>query len=209
MINGKRPKTIGRKERGSFLLLPHDVINHENFFGLSPRATKLLIQIAGQYKGTNNGDLATTWKLMSVLGWCSKDQLYKAREELLVKGWIVLTRQGRRPNIPSLFAITWQPIDECQGKLERPTTRKALGYWKTGVNPEYTLKLECDVRGTGHRSPSHGGLKGTLRPVDVRHTGHREQKCAILTSATRAPSKNYTKGDNDSWENHIKEAVAQ
>lgn len=157
-----RQKQKGRQSRGSFLLLPHDCINCDNFTQLSPRAVKLLIDIASQFRGKNNGDLASSWSLMTKRGWTSKDQLEKAREELLRSGWIVLTRRGRRPRIPSLYALTWLPIDECGGKLDRAPRNKPLGYWKTGTNPEHTEKIVSDPRHTGQTDPSLGSIKAKL-----------------------------------------------
>lgn len=87
------------------------------FAALSGRATKLLLELALQYNGSNNGDLDLTRTRLRHRGFNSTDQLIKARNELLETGWIMVTRQGGR-NIPSLYAITWRPIDRCGGKLD-------------------------------------------------------------------------------------------
>lgn len=129
----KRERFKGRRESGSFLALPHDCLNHENFFKLSPHSVKLLVDLATQYKGSNNGDLCLTWSMMEKRGWRSQSTLDKSRRELLHFGWIELTRQGGR-NQPSLYAITWQSIDECKGKLDVTETRVASGKWKVAKN---------------------------------------------------------------------------
>ena len=116
-------------------MLPHELILSEAFISLSSKAVKCLINISAQYKGKNNGDLSCTLKLMKKCGWNSNSQLIASKNEILKKGFIVLTRQGGR-NQCNLYAITWQPIDECNGKLDRPATTTALGYWKKGFNPE-------------------------------------------------------------------------
>ena len=41
---------------------------------LSPRATKLLIDLLAQYRGYNNGDLCAPLSLMRERGWNSSDQ---------------------------------------------------------------------------------------------------------------------------------------
>jgi len=127
---------MNRKESGSFSSIPHILLNSENYASLKPRAVKLLLDIYGQFKGKNNGDLTIAFSIMKKVGWTSKDQLYKAKEELLKKGWIVVTRQGGR-KIPTLYAVTFRAINECGGKLDRGTTKVPLSYWKQGVNPEY------------------------------------------------------------------------
>lgn len=127
----------GRRNKGTFVAVPHDVLNHPNYIALSHRARSLLMDLYAQYRSwkDNNGDLCAAWTVMSKRGWKSKDQLQKAKTELLENGWIVLTRQGGR-NLASLYGVTFQPLGECGGKLDRPASAVALGYWKLGYNPE-------------------------------------------------------------------------
>ena len=84
----------GRMMTDSFVRIPHHVINHEHFRSLSPRATKLLIDLLAQYRGYNNGDLCAPLSLMRERGWNSSDQLQKAKNELIEKDVIIVTRQG-------------------------------------------------------------------------------------------------------------------
>lgn len=129
------PNAKGRKKCAPFARLPHAVMAHSNFINLTNRAKVLLLDLLYQYRGSNNGDLTVAMKIMSKRGWTSKDQLHKAKIELLEKGWIVETRKGGR-NIPTLYALTFFGIDECRGKLDRSPNPKPLGYWKNGSNPE-------------------------------------------------------------------------
>ncbi|MEM8682887.1 MAG: hypothetical protein AAGF72_05605 [Pseudomonadota bacterium] len=125
----KREKAKGRRDRGSFVRMPHAFLRHPKFAQLSPRATKLLIDLCSGYTGNNNGDFSIAWRLMSQRGWRSKQQLYKAIAELTETGFVVKTRQGGKHKC-SLYAITLWPIDECDGKLETPATTTASGTWK-------------------------------------------------------------------------------
>ena len=129
--NEKRRRITGRQTTNSFLSLPHHVLNHENFRCLSPRATKLAIDIAAQYRGSNNGDLSATFSLMKNRGWNSCDQLDKAKKELVAKDVIRVARQGGL-NKCNLYALTWFPIDECKGKLDIASTITAPVDWKIG-----------------------------------------------------------------------------
>ena len=129
--NEKRRRITGRQTTNSFLSLPHHVLNHENFRCLSPRATKLAIDIAAQYRGSNNGDLSATLSLMRDRGWNSSDQLDKAKKELVGKDVIRVARQGGL-NKCNLYALTWFPIDECNCKLDIASTRTAPVDWKIG-----------------------------------------------------------------------------
>ena len=127
--NEKRRRLTGRQTTNSFLSLPHHVLNHENFRCLSPRATKLVIDIAAQYRGNNNGDLCAPLSLMRKRGWNSSDQLNKAKKELVEKDVIRVSRQGGL-NKCNLYALTWLRIDECGGKLDIASTITAPGRWK-------------------------------------------------------------------------------
>ena len=122
----------GRMMTDSFVRIPHHVINHEHFRSLSPRATKLLIDLLAQYRGYNNGDLCAPLSLMRERGWNSSDQLQKAKNELIEKDVIRVTRQGGR-NKCSLYAVTWFQIDECNGKLDVASTTTAPVNWKEGL----------------------------------------------------------------------------
>ena len=130
-----RCKVKGRRESGSFIAVPHAVLENEHYANLSFKARSLLFDLLSQFRGSNNGDLSMEWSKMQKKGWKSKCTLYAARDELEKKGFVIRTRQGGRHQC-SLYAVTWLAIDECKGKLDRTPTRKGLGYWKSGENPE-------------------------------------------------------------------------
>ena len=127
--NERRRRIKGRQTTNPFLSLPHHVLRHETFKTLSTRATKLLVDIAAQYRGNNNGDLSATLSLMRDRGWKSSDQLDKAKKELVGKDVIRVARQGGR-NKCNLYALTWLPIDECKGKLDIASTTTAPVNWR-------------------------------------------------------------------------------
>lgn len=119
----------GRKITGRYVALVDKLTGHRNFATLSPRATKLFIDMAIQYNGHNNGDFSCVWRRMRTRGWTSCDQLAKAKAELLERGFIELTRQGGR-NRCNLYALSIWPIDECKGKLDVPATTEPSNLWK-------------------------------------------------------------------------------
>ena len=82
----RRRKAKGRASSGSFVSLPHSVLKHPAFATLTPRGTKLLIDLATQYRGKNNGDLSMPLSQMRSRGWNSSDQLQKAKNELIERG---------------------------------------------------------------------------------------------------------------------------
>jgi hypothetical protein len=103
------------------------------FTQLNGWATKLVVDLARQYNGRNNGDLSAEWSRMCRRGWNSKGTLYQAIKDVLEAGLILQTRQGGRGIGVSLYALTWQPIDDCNGKLDVPATQVAPGTWRRVV----------------------------------------------------------------------------
>lgn len=110
-------------------MLPHDVTDSDAFKSLSAHAVKLLIDICQQYYGCNNGDFTVAWSYMRKRGWKSRDTLGRKLKELIDAGFIEQTRQGGKHQC-NLYAMTWEAIDECKGKLDVKETRVASRLWK-------------------------------------------------------------------------------
>lgn len=127
-------KHKGRAETGYFTRLPHAVQDSENWRQCSATGIKLLLDIARQYRGNNNGDLCAALSVLRSRGWRSSDTVGTALRELRHYGLLLLTRQGGLHR-PSLYALTWQAIDDCGGKLEVAATKVAPGIWKEAVGP--------------------------------------------------------------------------
>jgi hypothetical protein len=124
----------GRQVSKSFVQFPHDLLNHDSFRTLTPRATKFLVDISAQYNGRNNGDLCAPLSLMKKRNWNSSDQLFKAKREVEQRGLIRVARQGGL-NRCNLYALTWFPINECDGKLDVQPTSVAPNDWKRWPDP--------------------------------------------------------------------------
>ena len=107
-----------------FLHLHQPLLDCNDFIALKGNSIKLLIDIGRQFNGYNNGDLCASLSVMRKRGWNSNQQLTKALKELIDKDLIVLTKQGGLNMGPNLYAITWQPIHECKGKLDVKPTKK-------------------------------------------------------------------------------------
>ena len=129
----RRRKLTGRAT-ATFLGIPHYVFNSAEFGDLDGWSLKLLIEIAGGYNGSNNGNLSAAYSVLKDRGWRSTGTLWKSLRRLLEAHWIVTARHGSR-NRCALYAITWQPIDECPGKgLEIPATKTASNAWQRTKN---------------------------------------------------------------------------
>lgn len=129
---------------GSYSAKPHHIFRPNFATGtpspaavLSHKAAHLLDNLTAQYNGKNNGNLSAAPKIMALFGWSSHGSVDDAIAELIAYGFVEQTRQGGR-NQCSLYAITWQPIDECGGKLDVNPTAVASNLWK----PENAEKRE-------------------------------------------------------------------
>lgn len=153
------PKSKGRGTKSPpFVMLPHHIIDSPNYRQLSYRAKALLVDVLRFYNRRNNGDLAITPKLMKPKGWTSKDQLEKATVELEHYGFIKKSRQGGR-NRCNLFALTFYPVDECQGKHDLQPATIATHEWKAEqlLKPKFRKSLP---RHTGQGTPQSGATEG-------------------------------------------------
>ncbi len=120
-----RQKSKGRAEAGTFALIPHAVMDCKDFRSLSGSSMCVLMCLLRQYRGNNNGDLSAEFSRAKDWGIGSKSTLAKALVELQERNLIVRTREGRFTNPGgrcALYAVTWQPIDECGGKIELSAT---------------------------------------------------------------------------------------
>ena len=103
----------------SFAGVPREVMRSNDFKDLAYSSIFVLLWLAYQYKGKNNGDLSATHTMAQEWGGMAKDTLSKSLKELTDKGFIIKTRHGRFMNPNSccdLYALTWAPVDECRGK---------------------------------------------------------------------------------------------
>jgi hypothetical protein len=117
-----------RNEKANFAGIPRLVMDCPDYTSLGGNAIRLLIEMAYQYKGYNNGDLCPAWTLMKKRGFSSKETLSNALSELVAAEMLVLTRQGTfRKNSPSLYAVTWLAIDDFPNKnMELSSTTTPL-----------------------------------------------------------------------------------
>lgn len=143
-MTAKRHQVKGRRTNHTFAAKPHNIFKADcknkiksPASELSHMAAHLLDNLIAQFDGRNNGDLSAAFKIMTLYGWNSKGSVHKALAELLALGFIEQTRQGGK-NQCSLYAVSWLPIDECNGKLDVKSTSVASNLWK----PENKEKID-------------------------------------------------------------------
>ena len=161
-------KSKGRSAKSPpFVALRRDMIRSHAFLSLSPHATKLLIVIAVQYQGSNNGSLAIPFEAARAYGFTNKRTYYATLRELEAKGFIERTKPAVRRGKPTAtrYAITWQPIDEPVGEVKHdasPTTKPSNQWlqWTPERVAEVPLKRKIS-RGT---SATNGGAEVPPKP---------------------------------------------
>src|SRR5665213_1677929 len=122
-------KARGRANTRRFVQFPNQLMDSRRFHTLTGHAVKALMYLASQYNGHNNGDLGIAWKVAKAKGISSNDSLRRGTLELVAAGFVIQSRQGGR-NRCSLFALAWFSVDDCNGKLDIPSTKVAPIDWK-------------------------------------------------------------------------------
>ena len=125
----RRRKAKGRSA-ARYVGIPDYVFRSEEFGRLNGWDLKLLVELAGSFNGYNNGNLSCAYSVLKERGWRSNGTLTDSRRRLIEAGWIVTTRHGGRHRC-ALFALTWLPIDPCEGKgLELPAEKTPSNRWQ-------------------------------------------------------------------------------
>lgn len=119
-----------------FAALPFVLLDSPAYLALSFSARALLVDLARQYSGSNNGRLVVCDKALRPRGWTSKATIHKAKDELLAMGFLCLTRQGKKPNLASWFALTWQALDWSPDMDIQLSGFTRSAYLKTKPDPQ-------------------------------------------------------------------------
>ena len=134
------------KRCNNFASIPRYVIDTKAFKSLRGNSVKLLLLLASQYKGNNNGDLIITYSFYKS-HFKSSQTMYAARDQLEKKGFIATNAYGGMSyggyKTPSLYALTWLPVDDFydltknQFRYTHLPIGKELKYFIHGTNPKY------------------------------------------------------------------------
>ena len=191
-FKGNRDKRDGRQ----FVALPQVVLESPGYRLAGYPARALLVDIAMQYSGHNNGKLTACAKYLNPMGWKSNNTLLRAVQELLACGLMIETRKGGFPNTAAWFALSWLDLDQGQGLDIDPKHYRRGGYMapdkpapaSTNARTEKATearKLAALAKRTANQNaaltPSHGAVKARIAPLD----GVRASILAPLDGAMR------------------------
>ena len=166
------PKGKGRKRPsridGPFVALPHSVLKSSGFRSISHTARSLLIDIAVQYTGYNNGALVACESHVQPLGWNSKDTITRNLRVLEEVGLLIKTRQGGI-NRTSLYALAFHNLDRDDRHdpgMAITFSRLRSRYKTYGAAPS-----PCDGVAASQTGPSRGERDGSITPSQglLRH----------------------------------------
>lgn len=107
--------TRRRRTPRRFAMLPLHVLESDAMRTLSHAAFRVLVLLAGQFNGHNNGALGITHSQARKNGIGSRHTLYRALAELRGRGLIEQTFPASRvPPRPVMFALSWVSIDDTE-----------------------------------------------------------------------------------------------
>ncbi len=114
---GRRAKKAKAPEKvtGMFTALPWQVLDSEAYLSVSPPARALLVDLARQSNGRNNGHIQATRAWLSQRGWNRPATTKKLLGELLAAHLIVMTKRGGLNAGAHQFAVTWLRISDWKG----------------------------------------------------------------------------------------------
>ena len=201
-FKGNRDKRDGRQ----FVALPQVVLESPGYRLAGYPARALLVDIAMQYSGHNNGKLTACAKYLIPMGWTSNNTLLRAVQELLACGLMIETRKGGFPNTAAWFALSWLDLDQGQGLDIDPKHYRRGGYMapdkpapaSTNARTEKATearKLAALAKRTANQNaaltPSHGAVKARIAPLDgVRASILAPLDGYVFTGYTDAASGN-------------------
>lgn len=154
-----RIRANGRRTRGRFSSIPIEVSTSIAWTSLRGSALKILWLLIPQYNGKNNGSLIATRNFARENGVTSShDVLSRGLKQLIERGLIVQTRQGRK-NVAALYAMTWESIDTCH--WQKPSLDVAATDLPSHEWRRYSTESESDARDSGQLSPCSGPAKSS------------------------------------------------
>lgn len=150
MANGRgtgKGRRDTSRDGGAFVALPWSVLDSAAYRDLSHTARSLLLEVARQYQGHDNGRMLLSSNYLGPRGWNSPSVIQRAKRELIDAELIFETVKGRRPNKASWYAVTWRALDKIAGfdiGVEKAFRRSA--YLAKGAHVTSTASAQHPAR---------------------------------------------------------------
>lgn len=152
------------------------------FMGASHPARSLSIEVFRQLNGKNNGHLQLAAPWLRSRGWTSNDVINRAKNELINRGLLILTRQGGMNAGANLYAVTWLPISDFSG-LDIQSKNYHQGKWRFLENAPPIQKQTVSSATRCASTPADG-------VGDISTPPPNGAKTAFFNGTTAPPSGN-------------------
>jgi hypothetical protein len=121
-----------RKGKGKrFAMLPVMVLETLAVTTLSHAAFRVLVLLTAQFNGFNNGAIGITAKQATGAGIGSDKTLYQSLRELELRQLVELSYPASRvPPRPTMWSLTWLPLNDTQYSQSTRTPSHAYRDWK-------------------------------------------------------------------------------
>jgi hypothetical protein len=160
MASKGRKAAKDKRDGTTFALLPLVVLESPGYRAASHPARSLLVDMALQYTGGNNGKLVACAKYLAPLGWRSNDVIVRARRDLIDCCLIVETRKGARSNRAGWYALTWLDLDVTEG-LDIDPKLYERSFRRRYMRPDKVQAHNASLRPPGGAAPL------PIAPADV------------------------------------------
>jgi hypothetical protein len=164
----------GHKSSGKrFAMLPRELLTHCSVTTLEHAGFRVLVLLAAEYRGSNNGAIGVTRDQAKAHAGLSKNTLYDALKVLKARGLIELTFPGSKvPPSPAMYALNWLPLNDTEHTIK---TRVASHEYRNWTLPKN------NIRGStiGNNCPNHWEQGNQNPGLDPNHWDHG---CQNLTS---------------------------
>lgn len=126
----RKKKLTGRR----FAMLPLTVMDHKTVQTLNHAEFRVLMLLAREFNGHNNGGVGVTAEQAREHGIKSKNTFYESLRELESRGLIRKTCHASRvPPRPAMYALTWLPLNDTKySEAERVPSNK-YQQWRNGA----------------------------------------------------------------------------
>ena len=138
-----------------FAALPADMMDSDAFRWLPSFGVRVLVALAAQYRGINNGGLELTLKKAARFG-IKRTELYAGLKLLAFVGLIkktVAERKSSGKGVPAKYALTWWPTDEFPAYNILATERPANTWAKFRGDARTIRSLSDAEKFLGWRKP--------------------------------------------------------
>jgi hypothetical protein len=159
--------TRGKYKKGNrFVAFPVYLLETREYVSLTHAARSLLLCIAAQYTGHNNGRLVATSASLARYGWRSRDSISGGIGQLMTAGLLTQTRIGMRPNRAAWYALGWRDLDQRDGiEIDPSLFRKFIG---TPLSPLSGLEKAPIGPLSGLEKAPPSPKTGRIRPKKTR-----------------------------------------